>query len=247
MKEKKNNTLKRELRATIVLVCCAVLCYACLIGGIAFLSHKIDSLTKSMKPFHDLQNYLFKTYVQKYMESIFPSATKFSFPYDGIINVSRQFITEKIFSQIDYSTLINKDFLNTFNAKYGFTPYPDFLDKFSIFELVKNFDVQKQSDFFDLYCDFYKNSLTPEILKYQEDFKKCVEMSNAANSHTTLHNNQLLFGAALAVLCLCTLASLIVSAVKRDVSVSFIIGRIGVTDGFQMCCETNKKKSIGIK
>ena len=184
------SSYKTKIR-TIIILGALLSCY---IGGIAFLSYKIDSLTKSMKPFHDLQNYLLQTYLQKYMENLVNSATTFSFPYDGIINISRQSITEKIFSQIDYSTIINKDFLNAFNAKYGFMPYPDSLDKFSIFELVKNFDVQKQSDFFDLYCDFYKNSLTPEILKYQEDFKKCVEMSNAANSHTTLHTNQLLFG-----------------------------------------------------
>ncbi len=92
------------------------------------------------------------------------------------IDKFRTIILDKLFLEVKYENLINSNFLNSFNAQYGFMPYTSSLNKEEILGILKNFDLKTQAEFFDCYADFYKNSISPEILKYTQDLKICTEL-----------------------------------------------------------------------
>ena len=127
--------------------------------------------------------------------------------------------------------------MNSFNAQYGFMPYTSSLNKEEILGLLKNFDLKTQAEFFDCYADFYKNSISPEMLKYTQDLKICVGLEQTMNKSMNEQNAYLI-----AVLCfaISLLFIAIYSCVKKDISASFVFGAVGLADGAQLCCSSGK-------
>jgi hypothetical protein len=147
----------------------------------------------------------------------------------GTVQKFHSIILDKVQVSLDYSNLINQDFLKVFSDRYGFDlPFSSFSNKDKIFDVIRHFDLKTQSDFFNCYVDFYKDNISSDILKFSKDLKTCVGLESDMSKYM---NIQILCCIAVSCFIIAALCSTILSFQKKDVSVPLVFNVLGMEKG----------------